>query len=78
MDALSSVSLGGSYAGLQAAQEQMAQATAVVADPASAASVVALSAAAVALQSARVAFEANIQAIQIQNETLGSLIDTLA
>lgn len=74
----SSVSSVGAYAGLQAAQDQMAQASAVLADPASAASVVTLSAAAVALKSATVAFEASVQVIQAQEESLGSLIDALA
>lgn len=78
MDALSSVSSSSAYAGLQATQDQMARASAVIADPSSAADLVSLSAAAVALNSASAAFEANIQVIQAQEESLGSLIDTLA
>lgn len=82
MDALSNVYLNPSAsdarAGLRAAQEQMTRASRVIAEPDSAASVVTLSAAAVALKSASAAFEAGVQVIQAQDESLGSLIDTLA
>ena len=56
LDALPNVSLGGAYAGLQAAQDRMARAAAVIADPAGSADLVSLSAAAVALKSAGAAF----------------------
>lgn len=78
MDALSSVSPSGAHAGLQAAQDKMARAAAVIADPASSADLVSLSAAAVALQSAGAAFEADIQVIRARQESLGGLVDTLA
>ena len=77
MDSVSSVSLSAPLAGFQQAQAQMNEAASVISDPGNASSVVTLSSAAVSMNGASVAMAADIKAMKVESEMLGTLINIM-